>query len=66
MICVDYQCDRCIHRHEVLVDGWKPGCDAFPEGIPYELALSDDPKKMTDCNNGICYQPTEEKLEVSA
>ena len=54
MICL-HPCDECIHIHEKLVDGWKPACDAFPEGIPdsvYEINVT----KLKECNNGIKYE----------
>lgn len=54
MICVDYPCDKCIHKRP-NIDGWKCACDAFPEGIPNEIILKTDPRKMDECNNGLGY-----------
>ena len=56
MICVDYPCDRCIHKRP-KVDGWKAACDAFPDGIPSEIAFHTDVTKLPECNNGIGYEP---------
>ena len=54
MICVDYDCNRCAHLHKELLDGWKPTCKAFPEGIPGErMRLKDD---GTECANGLKYE----------
>lgn len=55
MICVGYICDGCKHLHE-KIDGWKPACDAFPDGIPNEHALYADREKTPVCNNGIGYE----------
>lgn len=55
MICVDYPCDRCIHKRP-NIDGWKCVCDAFPNGIPTEIILKSDPRKLPECNNGIKFE----------
>lgn len=59
MICVDYPCDKCIHQRP-NIDGWKCACDAFPEGIPYEV-ITGRPDELKECNNGIKF---EEKLKA--
>ncbi len=55
MIKVDYSCDRCIHAHKELLNGWKPACDAFPDGIPVSM-LDVIPEKLPECNNGIRFE----------
>lgn len=55
MICLDYGCDECIHKRE-NIDGWKCACDAFPEGIPNDIILKTDVRKLKECNNGIKYE----------
>lgn len=59
MICVNYPCDRCIHKRE-KIDGWKCACDAFPGGIPLEYVFDIDVTKLPECNNGIGYKPRED------
>lgn len=59
MICVNYPCDRCIHKRK-LIDGWKYACDAFPDGIPSDYIFKFDVTKLPECNNGIGYEPRKE------
>ena len=67
MICVDYTCDKCKHRFEELADGWKPACEAFPDGIPNKFFLSRNGIRL-NCrnviNNGIKYEPKENLEEL--
>ena len=51
-------CDKCIHEHEELLDGWNMACDAFPDGIPYELVFG-DAEIRSECNNGIRFEKKE-------
>ena len=60
MICVDYPCDRCKHQRE-NIDGWQCACDAFPDGIPDEFFRT-DPRKLTECNNGIKFEEKQKAL----
>lgn len=49
-------CDYCKHSK-----GLKNGhifCDAFPNGVPYSF-YGKDLKKISDCNNGIGFEPKE-------
>lgn len=56
MICIGYACDSCKHKRP-KVDGWKPACDAFPEGIPSKLIVYAKKEDLNECNNGIGYEP---------
>lgn len=55
MICVDYSCDKCIHKLPNK-DGWKCVCEAFPNGIPYKIIFETDVTKLLECNNGIGFE----------
>ena len=57
MICIT-DCQYCKHE-KGLVDGWKPSCDAFPEGIPMDFDYGAI-KQKNECNNGIGYEPKSE------
>ena len=59
MICIDYTCDLCIHRHAVLLDGWNVACDAFPNGIPKGW-LNVDVTALAECANGIKFEQMDE------
>lgn len=59
MICVDYTCDNCKHKHEGKIDGWKNSCDAFPDGIPSKFICYEEPKNLPECNSGIGFEPRE-------
>lgn len=61
MICVNYPCMNCIHIRP-NIDGWKCACDAFPDGIPDKYLFFEDVTKLSECNNGIGYEP-EENIE---
>lgn len=62
MICVDYECDKCIHHKKGLLDGWKVCCDAFPEGIPPKWAISRKSNHVTICNNNIGYEAETDRI----
>ncbi|MST50919.1 glutamyl-tRNA amidotransferase [Hornefia butyriciproducens] len=36
-------------------------CKAFPEGIPPEWFLKGNPKEVRECNNGIGFEPDDER-----
>ena len=55
MICID-DCATCVHNRLTKIDGWKPACDAFPEGIPLGFPTG-NAKNLKECNNGIGYEP---------
>ena len=59
MLCTT-DCVNCIHERE-LVEGWRPSCDAFPEGKPHGFKYG-LVKEMKECNNGIGYEEKENKL----
>lgn len=61
MICVGYPCDNCKNKGDGLIDGWKPWCKAYPDGIPYEVALYKKNDDFSECNNGYYYDPIKEK-----
>jgi hypothetical protein len=65
MIMIDVRCDNCVHCHSDLVDGWKPACDAFPDGTPAEYRLYIDPAELPECADGIGFEPAV-RVEVSA
>lgn len=55
-------CDNCRNR-----TGFEKGhtlCRAFPDGVPYEH-MDKDLKSQKDCNNGIGFEPKEEKNETA-
>ena len=56
MICIGYTCDKCKHEYNQLFDGWKPACDAFPDGIPGDLYFEIEPTDKKECNNGIGFE----------
>lgn len=46
-------CDRCIHKREK-----GETCDAYPDGIPYEILLSEvDHTKPYKGDHGIQFSP---------
>ena len=51
-----YDCDVCKHIHEKNIDGWRPCCDAFPEGWPKKGPPVGGVKKLKECNNGYHYE----------
>ena len=55
MTRIDYPCDRCKYSHNELLDGWKPACDAFPDGIPVSM-LHVKVEELPECNNGIKFE----------
>ncbi|MCH5297885.1 MAG: glutamyl-tRNA amidotransferase [Ruminococcus sp.] len=57
MICV-VDCGECKHQ-KPLIDGWRPCCDAFPDGIPMDFDYS-KVKEIKECNNGIGFEPIEQ------
>lgn len=56
MVIIDARCDSCVHCHPNLVDGWKPACDAFPDGTPAKYRLHIDPAELPECANGIGFE----------
>jgi len=38
-----------------MINGWKPSCDAFPDGTPARMLMV-DPEKLPECNNGIGFE----------
>ena len=54
MILVGFDCSNCIHKRPKK-DGWICACDAFPEGIPYEVYYG-KPSELAECNDGIKYE----------
>ncbi len=64
-----HPCLRCKHFLEEAALGKAEigTCEAFPDGIPYEvfayMNLSGKPK---DCNNGIGFEPEEQDTEKTA
>ncbi|MDR1328604.1 MAG: glutamyl-tRNA amidotransferase [Oscillospiraceae bacterium] len=59
MIAVDARCDSCANCHSELLDGWKPACEAFPDGIPADFYLRIDPAELPECADGIGFEPVE-------
>lgn len=55
MICVN-DCGFCKHIKDEKLDGWRPCCDAFPNGIPLDFDYS-KVKEVQKCNNDIGYEP---------
>ncbi len=62
MICVT-DCRECKHRRP-LKDGWLACCDAFPDGHPKGFDYR-NLKERKECNNGIGFEPKEEKNETA-
>jgi len=62
MIFVDWTCDSCKHKHEILIDDWKVACDAFPDGMPKGW-FNVDVTKLKECANGIKYELKEKSAE---
>lgn len=52
------RCGWCIHIRE-NIDGWKPACDAFPQGIDFDVC--DIPGR--DCGNVVRFEVKPEKKE---
>lgn len=61
MITVDWPCDLCRNRIG-MIDGWKPNCKAFPDGILTRL-LDVDVRDLPECANGYKWEPKEENKE---
>ncbi len=59
-IYINDPCDKCIHQHKELFDGWLMACDAFPNGLPLEH-IYPDLEKLKECNNGIGFEPREKE-----
>ena len=60
MILIDHPCDRCKHLFPDLLDGWNMACNAFPNGIPDKFFKDTNPSELTECNNGIKYEPKDD------
>ena len=54
MICIS-DCSKCKHQRKDLLDGWRPCCDAFPNGIPLDFKFG-KVKEMKKCYNGIGFE----------
>ncbi len=56
-----FKCNRCKNRTNELPLLEGASCKAFPNGIPEEKVafISKDP--CIDCNNGIGFEPKENK-----
>lgn len=54
MICIS-DCSKCKHQRKDLLDGWRPCCDSFPNGIPLDFKFG-KVKEMKKCNNGIGFE----------
>lgn len=52
-------CSTCKHIRPNK-DGWIMNCDAFTEEIPDDFVFS-DPRELKECNNGVRYEPIENK-----
>lgn len=48
-------CCECKHQRDELLDGWRPCCDAFPDGIPLDFKFG-KAKEMKECNNNIGFE----------
>jgi hypothetical protein len=59
LILLEVRCDECVHCRRELVDGWKSACDAFPDGTPLNYLFDIDPAKLSECANGIGFEPIE-------
>ena len=51
-------CDTC--KHITGTNGVLPTCDAFPNGVPYTFNTDQD-VELKECNNGITYEPQDQK-----
>lgn len=49
MVCIAL-CDYCKHYTE-MIDGWKPACEAYPDGIKKDFYGS-----HKECANGIAFE----------
>lgn len=55
---IGLQCLTCVHFHEKGLPGGFSGCEAFPEGIPFEIQTGDvDHSRPYPGDNGIRYEP---------
>lgn len=58
-------CEMCKNLIEIgdNADDWK--CNAFPDGIPYEVyAYINHWNPPKDCNNGIGFEPKEKQSDT--
>ena len=63
MICTGYVCDKCVHEHKELLNGWDVSCDAFPNGnIPESIYFyaNEGDEIIKNCANGIGFEPKSE------
>ena len=52
-------CAFCKHNTGKLIDGWRPTCEAYPEGFPENMDNCNMHIK-NKCNNGIGFEPKNE------
>ncbi|SEK76581.1 hypothetical protein [Ruminococcus albus] len=62
MICVN-DCRECKHKLP-KIEGWLACCEAFPNGQPNDFDYS-KVKEITECNNGIGFEPIEDNDKPS-
>ena len=59
MIYFDTPCEQCIH-YRGLINSWRSGCDAFPDGFPWRFTLDNDVRTLEECANGYKWEPKDE------
>jgi hypothetical protein len=59
LVLLAVRCDECVHCRRELVDGWKPACDAFPNGTPTSYLFLLDPAELPECADGIRFEPVD-------
>ncbi len=53
-------CYKCKHQNP-----FRPGCEAFPEGIPNEILLKNEHSKpLPQQTNKIIFEPSDEELKI--
>ena len=57
MVIIDEGCSKCKHRYKELIDGWNLACEAYPKGVPVEICVKSDVRKLKERAPGFKWAP---------